>query len=203
VCLSVAGNFDIDKKPAWLNILLGRGLSVWAEVTLPEAVITSVLKTTAKEMYDVWVSKNMIGSVMSGSMSFNSHAANVVAALFAATGQDLAHVVETSIATTTVDVVGKNLVCSVYLPDVMVGTVGGGTGLPTQGEALKILGVSGGNNGKNADTFAEIIGGVVLAGEISLLASLSEGSLAKSHEKLARGVLERTNGKSANKQICK
>ena len=69
----------------------------------------------------------------------------------------------------------------------MVGTVGGGSGLATQKEALSILGIAGGNNGKNAEDFAEIIAGAVLAGEISLLASEAEGSLAEAHQKLARG----------------
>lgn len=69
----------------------------------------------------------------------------------------------------------------------MVGTVGGGTGLATQKEALSILGVAGGNEGKNAQKFAEVIGAAVLAGEISLLASLEEGTLAQAHQRLARG----------------
>jgi len=69
----------------------------------------------------------------------------------------------------------------------MVGTVGGGTGLATQKEALEILGVAGGDNGQNALRLAGIIGAAVLAGEISLLASLAEGSLAKAHQTFARG----------------
>jgi hydroxymethylglutaryl-CoA reductase (NADPH) len=68
-----------------------------------------------------------------------------------------------------------------------VGTVGGGTGLPTQKEALSIMGLSGGSGGENGDALASILGGVVLAGELSLLASLAEGSLSQSHERLARG----------------
>ena len=75
----------------------------------------------------------------------------------------------------------------VYVPDLMVGTVGGGTGLATQNEALQLLGVAGGNNGENSKRFAEIIGAAVLAGEISLLASLEEGSLATAHKRLGRG----------------
>ena len=74
-----------------------------------------------------------------------------------------------------------------YLPDLMVGTVGGGTGLGTQKEALTLLGVVGGNNGQNAQRLAEITASAVLAGEVSLLASEAEGSLAKAHERLARG----------------
>ncbi len=187
-CVSVAGNFDVDKKPAWLNVIENRGFKAWAEVVLPSSVLHDTLKTTAEKFYEVWLAKCMIGSAMAGSMGFNAHYANIIAAMFLATGQDLGHVGEGSMGITTAEVVsGKDLYVSAYLPDLMVGTVGGGTGLATQKEALEILGVAGGNNGENSQRFAEIIAGAVLAGEISLLASLSEGTLAASHAKLARG----------------
>lgn len=194
-CLSIAGNFDIDKKPAWLNVIENRGIKVWAEATINEQILKTVLKTTAQEIYRVWLAKCMIGSAMSGSLGFNAQYANIIAALFIATGQDAAHVVEGSMGITTTEVItrekGNNLYISVYLPDLMVGTVGGGTSLETQKEALKILGVSGGSppagGGKNAIIFAEIAGAAVLAGELSLLSSLAEGSLTTAHQKLARG----------------
>ena len=134
----------------------------------------------------------MIGSAISGSMGFNAQYANVAAAIFLATGQDLGHVGEASMGITTTEIIdGKDLYINVCLPDLMVGTVGGGTGLATQKEALSMLGVAGGSRageeGKHAQRFAEIIAGAVLAGEISLLASLSIGTLAKSHQTLARG----------------
>lgn len=187
-CVSIAGNYDVDKKPSWLNMIEGRGIKAWAEVTIPMRVLRDTLKTTAKAMYEVWLAKCMIGSAMSGSMGFNAHFANVIAALFLATGQDLGHVGECSTGVTTMEVVDRNdLYVSVYLPDLMVGTVGGGTGLATQKEALELLGVAGGNEGKNAQRLAEIVAAVVLAGEISLLSSLEEGTLAKAHERLGRG----------------
>lgn len=189
-CVSLAGNFDIDKKPAWLNIVSGRGREVWAEVIVPEKVARDVLKTTVKKMHKVWESKCLIGSAMSGSLGFNAHFANVIAAMFIATGQDPAHVTEGSQGITTTEVVSnhglESLYVSVYMPNLMVGTVGGGTNLETQNEALQILGVAGGNEGKNADEFAQIVGAAVLAGEISLLASLSEHTLSASHQRLAR-----------------
>lgn len=93
--------------------------------------------------------------------------------------------------TTTEVVNDSDLYISVYLPDLMVGTVGGGTGLATQKEALELFGVAGGSpsgeEGRNAQRFAEIVGGAVLAGEISLLSSLTEGTLARAHKTLARG----------------
>lgn len=187
-CLSLAGNFDIDKKPAWLNFIENRGTKAWAEATISANVLKNVLKTTAQRVFDVWLAKCMIGSAMAGSMGFNAQYANVAAAIFLATGQDLGHVGEASMGITTTEIIdGKDLYVNVCLPDLMVGTVGGGTGLGTQKEALSTLGVSGGNDGKNAQKFAEIIAGAVLAGEISLLASEAEGSLAKAHERLARG----------------
>lgn len=180
-CLSVSGNFCIDKKPAWLNFISGRGKRVWAEVTLKKEVVEQVLKSTPEKIFDVWLAKCMIGSAMAGSLGFNAHFANIVAAFFAATGQDLAHVVEGSIGMTTCKVLKNgNLYVSVYLPAVIIGTVGGGTKLKTKQEALSIVGA------KNSIQLAEVLSGAVLAGEISLLASLAEGTLAKAHSELGR-----------------
>lgn len=179
-CVSLSGNYCVDKKASWLNFTKGRGFEVWAEVVIPEHAVKTVLKTTAQPIYDVWLAKCMIGSAMSGSMGFNAQYANILAALFIATGQDPAHVVEGSVGITTTDIQGRNLYVSVYLPNLMVGTVGGGTILPTQQEALSIIGV------KKSEQFAEMVGAAVLAGEISLLASLAEGSLARAHKTYGR-----------------
>lgn len=180
-CLSVSGNFCIDKKPAWLNFISGRGKRVWAEVTLKKEVVEQVLKSTPENFFDVWLAKCMIGSAMAGSLGFNAHFANIVAAFFAATGQDLAHVVEGSMGMTTCKVLKNgDLYVSVYLPAVMIGTVGGGTKLKTKQEGLSIIEV------KTSIELSEVLGGAVLAGEISLLASLAEGTLSKAHRKLGR-----------------
>jgi hydroxymethylglutaryl-CoA reductase (NADPH) len=178
--VSLAGNYDSDKKPSWINFIRGRGWEVRAEATIPAGILQDTLKTTAKELYDVWLAKCMIGSAMTGSMGFNAHFANIIAALFLATGQDPAHVVEGSLGITTAEVLDSDLYISVFLPDLMVGTVGGGTGLATQKEALAIIGA------KNTEEFARVVGAAALAGELSLLASLAEGTLAKSHKRLAR-----------------
>lgn len=183
-CISVAGNFDIDKKPAWLNFISGRGKRVWAEVVLPQQIIKKVLKTTADKIYEVWLSKCMLGSIMAGSLGFNAHFANIISAMFIATGQDVAHTVEGSLGITTTEIVGSSLYVSIYLPDLLVGTVGGGTKLPSQKEALAIMGITGEKN--SGLKLAEIVGASVLAGEISLLVSQAEGTLAQSHVRLAR-----------------
>lgn len=182
--LSIAGNFDTDKKPSWLNFILGRGKKVWAETTLSKDTLKSVLKVSAQEIYDVWLGKCMTGSIMSGSMGANAHFANILAAMFLATGQDMAHVVEGSMGITTTQVYEEKLYISVYIPDLMIGTVGGGTKLPSQKEALSIMEL--GTDVNSCLKLAEILAAAVLAGEISLLASLAEGSLASSHTRLAR-----------------
>jgi len=187
-CISITGNFCVDKKPAWLNFILGRGKRVWAESVIKKEIVKEVLKTTSEKIYEVWLSKCMLGSAISGSMSFNAHFANVIAAIFLATGQDLAHVVEGSLGITMAEVEDNgDLYVSVYLPDLMVGTVGGGTGLETQKEALAIMGIENSQKG-NGQKLAGIIAGAVLAGELSLLASLGEGTLAKAHQKPGRGL---------------
>lgn len=184
-CVSVAGNFDIDKKPAWLNFIDGRGIEVWSEAIIKKGILENILKTTAEKFFDVWLAKCMIGSAMSGSMGFNAQYANIIASTFIATGQDPAHIVEGSMGITTAKALKNgDLYVSIYLPALNVGTVGGGTGLATQKEALCLFGVRGSGN---VEKFAEIIGAAVLAGEISLLSSLSEGTLAKAHERLGRG----------------
>lgn len=181
--ISVAGNFDIDKKPAWINFIDNRGFKVWSEVVLTADVLENVLKTTASKFFDVWLSKCMIGSAMSGSLGFNAQYANIIAAIAIATGQDPAHVVEGSMGITTAKILNNDLLVGVYLPALQVGVVGGGTALETQSEALELLSIKGPGN---VQKFAEIIGAAVLAGEISLLSSLSEGTLAKAHKELGR-----------------
>lgn len=183
-CISVAGNFDIDKKPGWLNFISGRGKRVWAECVIQKAIVKSVLKTTPLKIAEVVYRKCQLGSIMSGSLGFNAHYANVVAAVFAATGQDLAHVVEGSLGITTAEVLGTgDLYFSIYLPSLMCGTVGGGTHLPSQQEALSIMCIKGAGDSVK---FAQILGSAILAVEVSLMASLAEGSLAKAHQRLGR-----------------
>ena len=186
-CLALSGNLCVDKKPSWLNFITGRGKKVWAEAVIKKEAVKKILKTTPEKIVQVVQKKCHLGSMVSGSLGFNAHFANIVAAIFLATGQDIAHVVEGSMGITEAEV-EKNgdLYFSVYLPDLMVGTVGGGTGLPTQKEALKILGFDKPKKG-DSRRLAGIIGATVLAGELSLTAALSAGHLSRAHERLGRG----------------
>jgi hydroxymethylglutaryl-CoA reductase (NADPH) len=187
--VALSGNMCTDKKPAAINLIEGRGKTVVAGVALSAELVRSVFKTEPENLVEVNYRKNLLGSARAGSLGFNAHAANVVAALYLACGQDAAHVVEGSSCITSAEMQGNNVYVAVTLPAIQVGTVGGGTGLDTQRECLSLLGVAGGGEppGSNAKKFAEIIAGGVLAGELSLLGALGARHLARAHQTLGRG----------------
>jgi hydroxymethylglutaryl-CoA reductase (NADPH) len=213
--VALSGNLCSDKKPAAINAIEGRGRSVTADVVLPREYVEETLKTTPEAMAEGNMRKNLIGSAKAASLGFNAHAANTVAAVFLATGQDPAQVVEGANAITTMEVRdredersesstdvsgerpanraesdsdGGDLYASISFASLEVGTVGGGTKLPTQSEALDILGHAGGGEpaGANADALAELIAVGALAGELSLVAAFTSRHLASAHEELGR-----------------
>ncbi|AKB37558.1 Hydroxymethylglutaryl-CoA reductase [Methanosarcina siciliae C2J] len=188
--VTLSSNMCTDKKPASISTILGRGKTVVAEVTIPEEMVKEILKCTPESMFEVNYSKNLLGSARAGSMGFNAHAANIIAAVYLACGQDAAHVVEGSTAITSMELTKYGEIhCSVTLPTLPVGTVGGGTGLGTQRDCLNILGVAGAGDtpGINSRKFAEIVASTVLAGEISLIGAQAAGHLARAHAQLGRG----------------
>lgn len=182
--IALSGNLCTDKKPAAVNLIEGRGKSITAEITVPGEMVESVLKTTPEAVVEVNTAKNLIGSAAAGSMGFNAHYANIIGAIFLATGQDEAHIVEGSLGVTIAEERNGDLYFAVNLPDVPLATVGGGTGLETASECLDIMGARGGGR---VHAFAEIVGGAVLAGELSLMGALAAGHLARAHSELGRG----------------
>ncbi|HEY3419102.1 MAG TPA: hydroxymethylglutaryl-CoA reductase (NADPH) [Methanomassiliicoccales archaeon] len=181
--VSVSGNMCTDKKPAAIDYIEGRGKVVLADVTIPKIVLEEKLHTTAEKAAETCFRKNLVGSAMALSYGFNAHMANMIAAIYLATGQDPAQVVEGSMGMTTAEIVEDGLYLSVRIPCVEVGTVGGGTRLPCQNEALSMIDCVGLGKSKK---LAEIVGAVVLAGELSTLAAQSAGELGKAHKALGR-----------------
>jgi hydroxymethylglutaryl-CoA reductase (NADPH) len=95
--VTLSGNYCTDKKAAAINWIDGRGKGVVAEAIIPGHIVKSVLKCDVDGLVEMNISKNLIGSAMAGAMGgFNAHAANIVAAIFLATGQDPAQVVESA-----------------------------------------------------------------------------------------------------------
>ncbi|MBI3033200.1 3-hydroxy-3-methylglutaryl-CoA reductase [Candidatus Woesearchaeota archaeon] len=185
--LSISGNLCTDKKASHINILEGRGTAVESEVMVQEQTLKEIYGDTVTgaklEKLNHW--KNYVGSGLSGTLTgFNANAANTVAGIFAATGQDLAQLPESTACFTHAEQTEQGIRFGVSLPNLEVGVVGGGTGYGTARECLSLLGCLPNNVLK----FAEIIGAAVLAQELNLLCTLlNHFELGESHLVLARG----------------
>jgi hydroxymethylglutaryl-CoA reductase (NADPH) len=179
----LTGNIETDKKYSHLNFLFTRGKRVIAEAVIPRHLLNAFLHIDSDDLARMR-EVEMAGAFLAGSANNGAHSANALAALFIATGQDAANVVESHAAITyTQSLDNGDFYWSVTLPSLIVGTYGGGTGLPTQRECLELLGCYGqGKVGK----FAEICAAVVLAGETSLVAAIIAGEWVSSHEKHGR-----------------
>jgi len=177
-------NLSGDKKATFQSFMTVRGKKVSAEVMLPSELVEKWLHTTPEQMANFWRLSAM-GGVLSGSIGVQGHYANGLAALYIACGQDPACVAESAVGVTRFEVAAHSeLYASVTLPNLMVGTIGGGTCLPSQQACLNILGLAG--PGK-ARALAEVCAGLCLAGELSIVGALCEGAFARAHQCLARG----------------
>ncbi|MHA1426550.1 MAG: hydroxymethylglutaryl-CoA reductase (NADPH) [Candidatus Helarchaeota archaeon] len=190
--VATSGNMCVDKKASALNYILGRGKTIQAEIVLKRNFIKDILKASPEAMVEVVYRKIYLGTGQAAAYGLNSHVANILAAMFIATGQDPAQVVEGSMGLVSAEILEDgNLYFSITLPSIEIGTTGGGTHLPTQREALSIMGCYGFYKdrppGTKARKFGEIIASATLAGEISLCGALAAGHLASAHERLGRG----------------
>ena len=179
----LSGNMDTDKKHSQLNMLETRGHRVVAEVVLPHDLLREHMGVEPETLFRLRA-VSATGSFLSGSASNGAHAANGLAALFIATGQDVANVAESHAGVTFTDLLPNgDYYWSVTLTSLIVATYGGGTGLPTQRECLEMMGCYG--TGK-VERLAEIVTATVLAGEISLACAVVHGDWVPSHERLGR-----------------
>ncbi|TSM86007.1 3-hydroxy-3-methylglutaryl-coenzyme A reductase [Bagarius yarrelli] len=171
--LAVSGNYCTDKKPAAINWIEGRGKSVVCEAIIPAKVVREVLKTSTEALVDLNINKNLVGSAMAGSIGgYNAHAANIVAAVYIACGQDPAQTVGSSNCITLMEAsgpTGEDLYISCTMPSIELGTM------------LGVQGASDTCPGENARQLARVVCATVLAGELSLMAALAAGQLVKSH----------------------
>jgi hydroxymethylglutaryl-CoA reductase (NADPH) len=193
VCRWIAGNYPIasyflfsglcsEKRASGFLLTRGKGKRVTAGALLPHAVLKMYLHVSACELFRVWQSTT-VGHLQAGSIGANAHAANGLAAIFIATGQDVANVVNSACVVTVFEPVEEGLYVSTTLPALSVATVGGGTGLPSQREALQIMGCHG--SGK-ALKLAEIVAATVLGGEVSMGAAIASGEFVEAHERYGR-----------------
>jgi hydroxymethylglutaryl-CoA reductase (NADPH) len=176
-------NLATDKKASQVNLLHTRGKRVTAECVIRRDVLMEVMHAQPESLVYHWGVAN-VGSMLSGANNNGLHSPNALAAMFIATGQDVANLAEGSSGILYTELTPEqDLYMSITIPSLIVATHGGGTGLPTQRECLQVLGCLG--SGK-VYKLAEIIAGVALAGEISLGAAISSLEWVSSHEKYGR-----------------
>jgi hydroxymethylglutaryl-CoA reductase (NADPH) len=179
----LSGNMDTDKKHSAINMLLTRGRRVVAEAIIKKDILRALMGVDTKDLFETRQISNA-GAFLAGSSNNGSHIPNGLAAMFIATGQDVADISESQAAVTYSQLLDNgDYYWSVTLTSLIVGTVGGGTALATQRECLEMLGCLGPGS---ADKFAEICAGVALAGETSLASAVLTGDWVSSHERLGR-----------------
>jgi hydroxymethylglutaryl-CoA reductase (NADPH) len=178
-------NLSSDKKASFINNINGYGKTVYAECTLSPSVLRRYLKTDAKTMIKGWKIANY-SQMIGGTVGLNQHFANGLAAVFIATGQDVAQIVNGSTGWSILEELEDgSLFGSITIPNLLIGTVGGGTHIGTQREALEIMDCYG--EGKS-NKMAEIIAATVSAGELSLGAAMVHGDFILAHAKKNRDV---------------
>lgn len=176
-------NLATDKKASQVNVMHTRGKRVTAECTVPRDVLTEVMRVSPENLQYHYQVAN-VGSILSGANNNGLHSANGITAMFIATGQDVANVSESSAGIFYCELTKDGgLYISITIPSLIVATYGGGTGLATQKECLELMGCYGKNG---VMKFAEIVAGVVLAGEMSLASAISSSDWVSSHEHYGR-----------------
>jgi hydroxymethylglutaryl-CoA reductase len=179
--------FASDKKLAWGNVSTPRGVQVMARATIPNAVCKSVLGNDTSALYGTYLHGVQAG-IRNGIHGYNINTANVLAAMFIATGQDAGSILEGGWAQLTFEYNDEteDLTASVFFPSLPVGTVGGGTGYSTQHEALVLLGCVGeGSKWKLAETIASF----ALALEISTISAIANDTFTQGHRRFARAMI--------------
>jgi len=177
----IEGNLSGDKKASSISLSGARGKKIVSEVELTAQALRK-LSVTSGQMMRYW-EICVVNGVLSGSVGANGHYANGLAAFMLCTGQDVACVAEAAIGCTRMEKRGESLYVAVSLPNLIVGTVGGGTSLATAQACLSIVGCQG--TGK-ARRLAEIAGALVLAGEISIAAAMCSKDFTRAHKILGR-----------------
>lgn len=173
-------NLSSEKKTSGVNLLFGYGKEVLAEANLSNKVVTRYLNASPEAIHGAWHSW-ALGSFQANMLGANAHFANGLAAIFIACGQDVAHIVNASVGINMLEMTKSgDLYAAVKLPNIVVGTVGGGTALGTQQECLKMIGCYGRGKSKK---FAEIIAATLLAGELGICAGITSDEFLDPHKR--------------------
>jgi hydroxymethylglutaryl-CoA reductase (NADPH) len=168
-------NMGGDKKPSFEYFQSGHGKTVLAETTLTEDAVRRVLRTKLDDLADLaWAGTH--GAIASGMQSVAFTPASAIAAIFAATGQDLGMVGTSSMCHGAARRVEDGLQVSLRLPGLEVATIGGGTTLPYARRWLELMGCAGAGH---VYRFAQIVAAATLSLEISASAAMATAGSAE------------------------
>lgn len=172
-----------EKRPGGLRLQGGKGKTVVADAQIPGELLRRYLRVDADDLEELW-HQTVVGNMGAAALGYTGHAANALAAIFIACGQDVANVANAALGVTEMrSGADGSLHISVTLPSLTVATVGGGTALGTAQECLSLMGCLG--KGR-APRLAQIVAGTVLAGELSMAAALASGEFVQAHERYGR-----------------
>jgi hydroxymethylglutaryl-CoA reductase (NADPH) len=182
---------DSEKRASGALLAGGKGKRVVAGALLPARILAAYLHTTPAELRALW-EHTVLGHLQAAAIGYNGQYANGLAALFIATGQDVANLANSAVGISHVELTADgDVYVSVTLPSLTVATVGGGTGVGTARECLEMLGCDGGGKARK---LAEIAAATLLAGEISMAAALASGEFVAAHEAYGRNRPEAGGG---------
>jgi hydroxymethylglutaryl-CoA reductase (NADPH) len=173
-------NLSSEKKASGVNLLFGYGKEVLAEAILPKRIVTRYLNTSPEAIHSAWHSW-AVCSFQANMVGINGQFANGLAAIFIACGQDTAHITNASVGINMLEMLKSgDLYAAIKLPNIVVGTVGGGTALGTQQECLKMMDCYGSGKSKK---FAEIVAATLLAGELGIGAGITTDEFLAPHKR--------------------
>ena len=182
---------DVEKRANARALVQPRGRSVVCDAVLPAELVRRRLRTEPEALAAI-AATYAVGYSQLGTQNWTVQAANGLSAIFLACGQDVAYVTESATGWLDLSVTESgDLYAGVHLPNLLLGTVGGGSGQGTAAECLGLMGCSGAGR---STRFAEILAGAVLAGDLSLMASFCAGDFVSAHERLGRNRPESTSG---------
>lgn len=181
--LSLSGNLCIDKKPSAINWINGRGKTSICNTKINIDSFEKYSKISVDNIVELNIQKNLIGSSLAGSIGgMNAHSSNIIAGIFAATGQDLGQIGTSSVGITDYTIKNNILNIDLTMPSLEVGIIGGGTQIPAQKNCINIMNIN------DSSHFSKVIASTVLCGELSLMTALCKGNLVSSHIKYNRGI---------------
>jgi len=168
-----------------------KGKKVVAQATITEEVLRSMTRATPKRFVD-YVRTFKDFQALEGADTLNAHAVNGLTAMLIAFGQDVAYAGDFKAILDARLIESDSVQVSLSIPNLFIGTIGGGIGLPAFRANLAMVGCapqrtdSGDKESHSTKKLAEVMAAVMLAGEISICAAMSSHEFIRAHETMGK-----------------